>query len=505
MARLTHFSTNPPTHNRIAHPGQLRQNMTFHDTLRGVSSGKAMPGRNSLLPGGGTGGAGAANGGVQRDANPDRHVNPVACRSRVRAICRAMSGTRHIAVIGAGIVGTATACYLRRDGHEVTLIDPEPPGSMTSFGNAGAISSHACLPQTGPGLMFKAPGWLLDPLGPLFIRWRHLPNLLPWLIRFVQAGRPEPMRRQMDAMAALHRSALDAHRELAAEAGAADLIRTSGTLTVYENTRNFAAGAGGREGARERGFEVEELSADELRQLEPGLAPIFRHATFFPKGAHTLDPGALTAGLAGAFASRGGRLLPSRVAGFDFADGRPVAVRTAGGAVAADGFVVAAGAWSAGLAEMLGEKAVLESERGYHLTLPDPGVETRRPISFFERKFMATPMRMGLRLAGTAEFAGLDAPPDWKRIEPLRAHAHKAFRCVRAEDGSSWMGNRPATPDSLPVLGASRLHGNVWYAFGHGHLGLTAGPVSGRHIADLAAGRPPAIDLAPYSIGRFQC
>lgn len=416
-----------------------------------------------------------------------------------------MSETCHIAVIGAGIVGTATACYLRRDGHEVTLIDPEPPGSMTSFGNAGAISSHACLPQTGPGAMLKAPGWLLDPLGPLFIRWRHLPNFLPWLIRFVKAGRPDAMRRQMDAMAALHGPALDAHRELAAEAGTEGFIRANGTLTVHETARGFQAAAGDREGQRQRGFEVEELTGDELRQLEPGLAPIFPHATFFPKGAHSINPGALTAGLAEAFARGGGRVLAARVTGFDFADGRPAAVRTAEDAAAADGFVIAAGAWSAGLAEMLGERAVLESERGYHLTLPDPGVETRRPISFYDRKFMATPMQMGLRLAGTAEFAGLDAPPNWKRIEPLRAHARRAFRDIDASDGSPWMGNRPATPDSLPVLGASLLHRNVWYDFGHGHLGLTAGPISGRHIADLAAGRPPAIDLAPYSIGRFRC
>jgi len=414
-----------------------------------------------------------------------------------------MSGTRHIVVIGAGIVGAATACYLRRDGHAVTLIDPEPPGSMTSFGNAGAISSHACLPQTGPGVILKAPRWLLDPLGPLFVRWRHLPEFLPWLIRFVRAGRPEAMRRQMDAMAALHRLALEAHRDLAAEAGAADLIRANGTLTVYESARSFQAAAGERENQRQRGFEVHELSGDELRQLEPDLAPIFPHAAFFPGGAHAIDPGALTAGLAEAFMRGGGRALAARVTGIDFADGRPAAVRTAGGRVAADGFVVAAGAWSAGLAETLGEKAALESERGYHLTLPAPAIETRRPISFHERKFMATPMEMGLRLAGTAEFAGLDAPANWKRVEPLRAHARKAFRGIDVEGGSPWMGNRPATPDSLPVLGASMLHRNVWYAFGHGHLGLTAGPISGRHIADLVAGRPPAIDLAPYSIGRF--
>ncbi|MCY4318830.1 MAG: FAD-dependent oxidoreductase [Alphaproteobacteria bacterium] len=414
-----------------------------------------------------------------------------------------MGETGHIVVIGAGIVGTATACYLRRDGHEVTLIDPEPPGTMTSFGNAGAISSHACLPQTGPGLLLNAPHWLLDPLGPLFIRWRHLPEFLPWLIRFIQAGRPEPMRRQMDAMAALHRLALEAHLDLAAEAGITGLIRQNGTLTVYESTDSFRTAAAGRDSQRQRGFEVEELSGDELRQLEPGLAPIFPHAAFFPGGAHSIDPGALAAGLATAFIRGSGRVLAARVAGFDFDDNRPVAARTEAGAVAADGFVIAAGAWSAGLAEMLGEKVVLESERGYHLTLADPGIEIRRPISFHDRKFMATPMEMGLRLAGTAEFAGLEAPPNWKRIEPLRAHARKAFRGIHAEEGSCWMGNRPATPDSLPVLGASQLHRNVWYGFGHGHLGLTAGPISGRHIADLAAGRPPAIDLAPYRIDRF--
>ena len=244
-------------------------------------------------------------------------------------------------------------------------------------------------------------------------------------------------------MAALHRLALDAHRDLAAEAGTAGLIRQNGTLTVYESARSFRAALGDREGQRQRGFEVEELSGDELRQLEPGLAPIFPHAVFFPGGAHTVDPGALTAGLAEAFSRGGGRILAAHVTGFDYADDRPAAVRTSKGRLAADGFVVAAGAWSAGLAEMLGERAVLESERGYHLTLADPGVDTRHPVSFYDRKFMATPMQMGLRLAGTAEFAGLDAPPNWKRVEPLRAHARKAFRDIRTEDGSPWMGNRP--------------------------------------------------------------
>ncbi len=414
-----------------------------------------------------------------------------------------MSEARHIAVIGAGIVGSATACWLCRDGHRVTLIDPEPPGSMTSYGNAGSINPNACLPQTGPGVALQAPGWLLDPLGPLALSWRHLPNLLPWLIRFMRAGRPEAMRRQMDAMAALHRPALEAHRELAAEAGLQGLIQANGSLAVYERERSFQAAQRDLQAIRDRGGRFEVLGADEIRQLEPGLAPIFRHGVFFPDSAHTVDPGALAAGLAESFERRGGRRLVARVSGFEFRDGRPAALRTDAGRLAADGFVVAAGAWSGALSEALGEWASLESERGYHLTLPDPEVETRRPISFAERKFVATPMQMGLRLAGTAEFAGLEAPPSWKRTEPLRIHAEKAFRHVNTEGGAPWMGNRPATPDSLPVLGASALHGNVWYAFGHGHLGLTAGPISGRHIADLVAGRPPAIDLAPYGIDRF--
>ena len=415
-----------------------------------------------------------------------------------------MTGKLHVVVIGAGIVGVSTAAYLRRDGHEVTLVDPEHPGTQTSFGNAGAISTHSCIPQTGPGVLGRIPRYLLDPLGPLAIRWSHLPALLPWFVRFVRAGRPEAMRREIEAMANLHRLALDAHRELAREAGLLDLIATNGSLAVYERTEAFERDRGNRESMREHGGVVEELDADELRQLEPDLAPIFRHAAFHPYGAHSTNPGALTAGLAEAYERAGGRIRSARVTGFVTGAGRPSAVETNEGPIAADAFVVCAGAWSAGLLRVLGERVSLESERGYHLTIPDPGTATRRPISFAERKFMATPMEMGLRLAGTAEFAGLAAAPDWRRTGPLRRHAEAAFRGISFDGASRWAGHRPATPDSLPVLGRSEVHANVYHAFGHGHLGLTAGPISGRHVADLIAGRPPAIDLAPYSAGRFR-
>lgn len=408
-----------------------------------------------------------------------------------------------IVVIGAGIVGVCCALQLRRDGHRVTLVDPHPPGTQTSFGNAGAISAQSCIPMSGPGMLKKVPTWLLDPLGPLAIRWAHLPKALPWLMRFVAAGARDKVVEQSKALRALHKPVLEAHLDLARAAGCGELIRRDGSLYVYETEAAFQGDAGNRALARERGVELQELDASELRQMEPDLQPIFVRAVFFPEGAHTVNPGALVQRYADAFRAGGGEVRQARVRGFEMGPGGVAKVRTEDGDIAADRVVVAAGAWSRELAEAVGDSVSLESERGYHLVLPHSNVNTRRPISFIERRFMATTMEMGLRLAGTVEFGGLEAAPNWGRAEKLAEHARRAFRNVDTSEASRWMGHRPATPDSLPVIGRSPKARNVFYAFGHGHLGLTGGAITGKHIADLVAGRSPAIDLTPFRIDRF--
>ena len=405
-------------------------------------------------------------------------------------------------MIGAGVVGVCCALQLQRDGHKVILVDSHLPGTQTSFGNAGAISAQSCIPMAGPGILKQVPTWLLDPLGPLAIRWSYLPRALPWLLRFVAAGRRDKVLEQSKALRALHAPVLEAHLDLARAAGCADLIRRDGALYVYETEAAFQGDAANRALMRERGVELQELGADELRQMEPDLAPIFVRATFFPGGAHTINPGALVQRYAEAFIRGGGEVRQARVTGFEIGADGVRKVRTDAGDIDADKVVVAAGAWSRELARHLGDRVSLESERGYHMVLPRAGVDTRRPISFVERRFMATTMEMGLRLAGTVEFGGLTAAPNWGRAEKLAEHARRAFRQVDTSDSSRWMGHRPATPDSLPVIGPAKVR-NAFYAFGHGHLGLTGAAITGKHIADLVAGRPPAIDLSPFRADRF--
>jgi len=418
---------------------------------------------------------------------------------------RAMTGERdgHVTVIGAGVVGCCCALHLLRDGWKVTIVDPEAPGTQTSYGNAGAISPQSINPMAGPGVLKQIPGWLADPLGPLALRWGYLPKALPWLLKFVAAGTPARIKAQSDALADLHRPVIDAHEELAELARVRDLIHRQGALTVYETDANFAADAAGRQRMRDKGHVIEELGPEEIAQLEPGLAPIFKHATWAPNSGHTVNPGRLTEAYGATARSMGAEIVAARVVGIDWkADGGGM-LSTDRGARPFDRIVVAAGAWSARLSRMLGDPFPLESERGYHMMLPKPGFTTRRPVSFNERRFMTTTMEKGLRLAGTVEFAGLEAPPTWGRADKLLRHAAEVFREVDVAGAERWMGQRPATPDSLPVISASPKRKGVYYAFGHGHLGLTAGAITGRHIASLVAGRTPDIDLKPFRIDRF--
>ncbi len=409
----------------------------------------------------------------------------------------------HVTIIGAGIVGASAALHLLQDGWRVTIVDPEAPGSQTSYGNAGAISPQSINPMAGPGVLKQLPGWLLDPLGPLALKWRYLPKAMPWLMKFVAAGSSAKIAAQSDALAALHAPVIDAHEALAELAGVKHLIHRQGALTVYETEAAFLGDAAGRDRQRAKGHEIHELGPDEIAQLEPGLAPIFKRATWAPNSGHTVNPGALTEAYAATARHMGAEIVLARALGFEIGPEGPTVLKTDRGDRPLDRLVIAAGAWSARLSAQLGEGFPLESERGYHMMLPSPGFTTRRPVSFNERKFMTTTMEKGLRLAGTVEFAGLDGPPTWGRADKLLRHAREVFREVDLAGAERWMGQRPATPDSLPVIAGSGKHRRVFYAFGHGHLGLTGGAITGEHIASLVAGRAPSIDLSPFRIDRY--
>lgn len=413
------------------------------------------------------------------------------------------SGQKTAVVIGAGIVGLCSALYLQRDGWRVTVIDPEDPGTGASGGNAGLIAVSIVTPVAMPGILKQVPRMLLDPEGPLSIRWRYLPRLLPWLAGFVRASTRTRVDTISAALAGMATTAFDAYEPLLRDAGVADLIRRQGYLVVLNKASQMDLMAPELAIKRRLGISYEILDAGEVRQLIPALGPDVLKAVLYPDVGHVVDPQKLSTGLAGCLVERGGELLKQRATGFDLGPEGVRAVRTDSGDRPVDLVVVAAGAWSRPLAAMLGSKVPLDTERGYHVMIPDPGIETRLPVVSAELRFCVTPMSEGLRLAGTVEFAGLDAPPNAARTELLKRHAKRMFPDLVTDGATTWMGRRPSMPDSMPVLGRSPRHRNACFAFGHGHIGFTCAASSGKAIADLAAGRGPDFDLTHFAANRF--
>jgi D-amino-acid dehydrogenase len=412
-------------------------------------------------------------------------------------------GPRHFAVIGAGIIGVSTALHLQRDGHRVSLVDYRPPGEGASMGNAAVIAGASCEPVAMPGILWRVPGMLLDPLGPLAIRWRYLPRLAPWLLRFVAASRPARVEAISIALRALSLRAVAAYRPLTEAAGLSDIIRDTGWLSVYRTEAAFAAIEEELALQRRRAVRFDVLAREQIRQLEPSLAPIFERAVFYPEHSMTVNNLRLVQGLAADFLARGGKLIGEKVTDVELSSRGPRAILTDRGRHEVDAVVLAAGAWSRRLARRLGHKVALDTERGYHVMLPDPGVMPRLPIHLADFGFVVTPLEHGLRLAGTVELGGLEAPPDWRRAQVLLKRGRQVFPGLREAGLTQWMGFRPSVPDSVPVISGSPRMPNAYFAFGHGHLGLTYGAVTGSLIADLAAGRDPGLDMRPYRVDRW--
>ena len=412
--------------------------------------------------------------------------------------------SRNMIVIGAGIVGICCALYLQRDGHRVTVLDPQEPGGGASFGNSGIFATDHCAPNAKPGLLWELPRMLLDPLGPLTLRWRYLPRALPWLWRFLAAGRPEAVEAASLALHALNLQAMEAYRPLLDDAQAHGLIRKNGWLLVYESTAAFERARPLKIDLRhKRGVPLEVLDAKGVRELEPALTPAVRHGVYFPEVSQTTDPFALVQALAADFRRRGGVIQTGRVTGFGFGPGGVEKEHTDGGPFSADGVVLAAGAHSKTLARRLGAKVPLDTERGYHAMLPDPGISLKVPVISGDFHCAMTPMDGGLRVGGSVELAGVDAPPNYARADKLVSVAKRVLPGLNDAGVTRWMGRRPSMPDSLPVIGPSPRVPNAFFAFGHGMLGLTHGALTGRIVADLVAGRAPPLDLTPYRPERF--
>jgi D-amino-acid dehydrogenase len=411
--------------------------------------------------------------------------------------------TRHVTVVGAGIIGMCAASYLQRAGLKVKVVDERPPGLATSYGNAGGLSSAGFVPLSYPGIVKQVPKWLFDKDGPLVVRPAYLPKALPWLLAFLRAGTAETYRRSAEALAALTQPLFENLMPLVKDADATHLVKRVGQLHLYSTSEAFAADAAGRKIRRDLGSNLSELGEDEIRQMEPTLAPIFKHAVHFPDHGHCTDPHGLVEALAAAFSRNGGEIVEAKVTGIEAGPERARAIETSRGRMEVDELVVAAGAWSKPLAAAIGHRVPLESQRGYHAMVAEPAVAPSRNLMWAEKKFVATPMDRGVRFAGTVEIAGLDAPPDYRRADILLRHGRKMFPGLAGGEVTRWMGHRPCLPDSVPVIGRSPKVRNVTFAFGHGHIGLICASTTGRLVGEIVAGATPSLDPTPYRIDRF--
>ncbi len=400
-------------------------------------------------------------------------------------------------VIGAGIVGLCTALFLQETGRAVLLLDRLPPGEGTSAGNAGIVSTGSVHPEAMPGIWKEIPAMLMQRLAPVSVRPAYLPRMLPWFMQFLASSREAHADASSLALHQLASRGLDCLRPLLRKAGAADLLRENGVIYVYETPAQWDQARRQAAYYDRRSVQYVALEGEALTREEPALRPGLAGGILIPGAGHVLSPLAVSKALFAAFLAQGGRYLQEEVRQFVHEDARVTAVVAAQNHACSEVFITA-GAYSANLTRQLGSPVLLDTERGYHLHCPAPGIHLARPLLFAGRAFAATSMQEGLRLAGTVEFAGLTAPPDMRRAQILGEHARALFPGVSTENAASWMGFRPSMPDTIPVIARSPKMRNAFFGFGHGHLGLTQSAVTGKLLALIADGRDTPIDMTPY-------
>jgi D-amino-acid dehydrogenase len=408
-----------------------------------------------------------------------------------------------IAVVGAGIVGLATAFHLQNDGHRVRLIERGGVAEGASYGNAGAFAFSDIMPLASPGILLKAPKWLLDPLGPLAIPPAYLPQITPWLAKFWRASLPDRFRASIIVQSAMMRVASAAMDAMVRGAGLEARVRTDGNLQLYESEAELNASLGSWAEREREGIPFEHVRGVRLAELQPGLASRFTVGTFTPHWKTVDDPYRFALALFDAVMARGASISHGEVATIEPTDLGALIRLTDGTSLSAPRVVIASGAWSRPLAKQLGDRVPLETERGYNTTLPPGAFDVRRQLTFGGHGFVVTPLSTGIRVGGAVELGGLKLAPNFKRSAAMLKKASAFLPGLKTEGGRQWMGFRPSLPDSLPVISRSSASDRVFYAFGHGHLGLTQSAATGRLVADLIAGRKTPIDISPLRASRF--
>ncbi|WP_150652782.1 NAD(P)/FAD-dependent oxidoreductase [Pseudomonas fluorescens] len=413
-----------------------------------------------------------------------------------------------IAVVGAGIIGVACALRLVRQGLRVVVIDPQPPGHGASFGNAGHLATEQVFPIADASILKRLPAMLMDPMGPLRLDWKYLPRALPWFTRLLLNLRPAPFQNTVAGLRALNESSLEAWQRLLGDIQRPDLLKIDGSLLVFERPESRQAIQALQTRLHQQQVPVDYWQAAAIRDTAPQLSEQLQGGLFFPRTGHFIDPYRVVCELVEAAKASGVSFVQQQVQG-GYVQEHGVSLITGSSGLTASRVLIACGAHSAKLtAALTGKKVPLDTERGYHLMLPQEHDRLPFPVTSLERKFIMTPMSEGLRLAGTVEFAGLEKPPSMERAWQLHRLSQGLFRKdLSAEAATPWMGFRPSLPDSLPVIDQV-CEGKVLLAFGHQHLGLTQAAVTAEMVVRMArpATTHQAIDLTAderFRLDRF--
>jgi D-amino-acid dehydrogenase len=409
---------------------------------------------------------------------------------------------RDVVVIGAGVIGLSAALMAQMRGLKVTVVDREGPAAGASAGNAGAFAFTDILPLASPGIVRKAPRWLLDPLGPLTIPPAYALQIAPWLFRFWRACSQTAVAESTVAIAAMMALSRAELEPLLTATWTRGMLRKDGNLQVYEGLEEFRASLPGWQIRQQHGIDFRHLEGGEMAEIQPGLASRFTHGTFTPGWYSIADPKDYVLALADRFRSKGGDILQADVTALEPRESG-VRLLARDGSLEAAHVVIAAGAHSHRIARTIGDRIPLETERGYNTTLPRDALDLRCQVTFGGHGFVVTRLSNGIRVGGAVELGGLSLPPNWRRSEAMLKKAATFLPGLRTEGGRQWMGFRPSLPDSLPAIGRAKSTPRVIHAFGHGHLGLTQSAGTARLVADLLTDATPPLDLAPFSPQRF--
>ena len=405
-----------------------------------------------------------------------------------------------IGIIGAGIQGVCNALFLQKKGFEVTLFDRSEPGSSASYGNAGHFSPYASVSLNRPDVLLDVPAMLLSSRGPLALKWNYVPKMIPWFVKFLFNCSKNKMMHTAKYMHQLLDIALPAFDELFEDIDIEGLVEKKGILYIWDKT-NLKSRELEINMRKEIGVEQQVVTPKEIHDLEPNIKPFYHGGVYYNYARHATNPKKLLLKLFDSFIQKDGKFLKLNVNDLDFDEDKPV-VRSEAQRFIFDKLVICCGAFSKKLTDKLHENVPLDTERGYHIHFKNCEHLISRPIVYQNRGFGMTPMEQGLRVVGTVEFGGLNNPLSKSRIKNLILNSKDMLDGL-SEHSDEWLGFRPTLPDFLPVIGPSKNYNNVYYSFGHHHLGWTLGAISGKIISKMIANEKTNLDLQPYSSSRF--